>query len=79
MEALSEDVEWLWWEMGYDWPDAHKTTANKVTFRDIKLRILAEFTELQNKVREESQRESSFLILQTVYLLNFSPSGMIHK
>lgn len=49
--------------------------ASKVKFRDPKLRVLlqvwAELTKLQNKVREEHQRKRTFLILQTVYLLNF--------
>lgn len=44
---------------------------SEVKFGDPKLRVLAEFTELQKKVREESQRKSIFLILQTTYLLNF--------
>lgn len=50
-------------------------TASKVKFRGPKLRVLlqawAELTKLQNKVREERQRKSMFLVLQTVYLLNF--------
>lgn len=41
--------------------------ASKVKFRDPKLRVLlqvwAELTKLQNKVREERQRKSIFLIL----------------